>query len=121
MRLHFSGDAGGVHGEVAMNFKEALQHDAERIFTNPEEFGEETVINGITVQAVISGPKNEMSEREDNRPGVIFETAILNYPADKLPLPRADREIDWNGQKWMVLNAADNKGIHRLEIYRERS
>ena len=104
-----------------MSFKEALQHDAERVFTNLEEFGEETVINGMTVQAVISGPKSELTESGDHRPGVVFETATINYPGGQLPLPRADREIDWNGQKWLVLNAADNKGIHRLEIYRERS
>ena len=104
-----------------MSFKETLQRDAELVFINLREFGEETIINGVSVQAVISGPKSGLTEVDDSRPGVVFETATLNYPAGTLPLPRANREIDWNGVKWMVLNAADNKGIHRLEMYRERS
>ncbi|MDR2946715.1 MAG: hypothetical protein LBV79_08225 [Candidatus Adiutrix sp.] len=102
-------------------FRDMLQRDAERVFTNPNEFGEAATINGVAVQVVISGRKSETAEREDDRPGVVFESAVLNYPTGKLPLPRANREIDWNGDKWMVLSAADNNGLHRLEIYRERS
>lgn len=91
------------------------------VFLNSAEFARETELNGVKLTAVVSGPHSQLSDQGDSRAGVILETAVLNYPAGLLPLPKADREIIWQGQKWMVLHSFDHQGIHRLEIYRERS
>lgn len=104
-----------------MELKEAMALEAASVFANPAEFGRLTRLEGKTFQAVISGPKTALTPIGDDRPGVIFETAVLNYPAGFLPLPKADREVDWEGQKWMVMQSHDNDGLHRLELYRERS
>lgn len=106
-----------------MNFKDAIAWEAEHVFLNPSEFAESEPIslNGILCDAQVIGPHTAQPQTGDDRPGVSFETAVIHFPAGLMPLPRADREINWNGQTWIVAEAQDNKGIFRIEIYRERS
>ena len=104
-----------------MGFKDAIKHDVAETFLNLEEFGEEISLNGIITPALVNGPQTALAPVGDDRPGVVFETVVINYPAGLMPLPRADREIMWNDQKWIVMDSANNAGIHRVQLFRERS
>ncbi|MDR2891601.1 MAG: hypothetical protein LBV80_00720 [Deltaproteobacteria bacterium] len=106
-----------------MNLKEAMAWEAEQVFLNPDEFAESEPIrlNGVACIAQIVGPVSTTGEFADGRPGVVFESATIHIAAGLVPLPRADREIDWNGQKWMVSEARDNMGLFKIEVYREKS
>lgn len=106
-----------------MNFKESLAWEAESAFLNTSEFAEisPATLNGVSCVAQVIGPHTQMSEAGDGRVGVSFETAVIHIAAGKIPLPLADREINWNGEKWIVSEAADNDFIFRIAVYRERS
>ena len=106
-----------------MNFKDALDWEAEHVFLNPDEFAEAEPItlNNIPCNAVVIGPRTEQANDGDGRTGVYFETAVINFPAGLMPLPQADRSAIWNGEPWMVQSSSDNQGIFRIELYRERS
>ena len=45
-----------------MTFKEILRKDIEQVFLNPEEFGEEHIVNGKPMMIMIDD--NELTERE---------------------------------------------------------
>ena len=106
-----------------MTFKEALAREAETVFLNPDEFAETEpiILNGVPCPAQVIGPEAAPRDAGDNRDGVSFVTAVIHIPSGLIPLPKADREIDWNGRKWMVSSARDAMGLYRIEVYRETS
>lgn len=106
-----------------MNFKEALAWEAENVFLSPDEFAEAkpAILNGVSCIAQIIGPRTDLGEVKDSRDGVTFETAVIHIAAGHIPLPLADRELTWNGGKWIVSEAADTMGMYRIVVYRERS
>lgn len=106
-----------------MDFKEAVAWEAEEVFLNLNEFAETkpVTLNGVSCVAQVIGPQTATAETKESRDGVSFETAVIIVGAGAVPLPRADREINWNGDKWIVSGAQDNKGLFRIELYREKS
>lgn len=104
-------------------FKEALALEAREVFCNPDEFAEATPItlNGVACDAVVSGPKTETVESGDGRPAVLLEMAVIHFPSGLIPLPKASKAVDWNGEKWFVAHSANNCGLFRIELYREKS
>lgn len=106
-----------------MNFKQAIAREAESVFLNTAEFAEQepVFLNGVPCNAQVIGPQSVPSSLSDGRPGIIYEQAVIHVSSNKIALPRANREIEWNGQPWIVNSASENKGIIRMELYRERS
>lgn len=106
---------------LAHAFRESLDWEAEHVFLR--EFAEEkpAVINGTPLTLQVIGPASTYQDAADGRMGVKYELATLHIKSGLVPLPRAGRKLVWDDVEWMVQEAKDNKGIYRIELYREVS
>lgn len=102
-------------------FRESLDWEAEHVFLR--EFAEErpAVINGTSLILQVIGLTSTSTDSTDGRVGVRYEVATLHIKSGLVQLPRAGRKLVWDDVEWMVQEAKDNKGIYRIELYREVS
>lgn len=105
-----------------MNLKQAMADDINRVFLNPEEFGEEISLNGRRVMAVVDDQGISFTEDADHRPGVAFENVILHVATEDAPgdwLPGT--QVSCNHECWYVLSAPEAGGMRTIHLYRERA
>ena len=104
-----------------MSVKEALAHDAEHIFMNPDEFADLLTINGRPVPALWDDalrPRGEGSQTAPTGWGVVAHTAALLVRAQDFPSPLPGEEIVVQGVRWTVAKAHPQNGVLRLELER---
>lgn len=104
-----------------MTFKEALAQDAATVFLNPAEFGEEMVIDGVSMPAMWG--EESASARDVHGVGldgwgVNAESAVLLVLKNAMPRPVPGQRITVDGITWSVIKARPQTGILRLELER---
>ena len=86
-------------------FKELIQRDVKQVFLNPEEYGEEHMVQG--------------------KPMVIVSDDLENIEREKKMKSNMDgihaRLIDLDGQKYVVLEATDEAGMYAITVEANRS
>lgn len=103
-----------------MTFKELLAEDAKTVFMNPEEFGEEHIINQRIMICIIDN--NEMIEREkrskqEYRDGV-FKVQKLIYVSAKDfgPMPAIGSRLLFDKHNYTVIDAVNEDGIYSISL-----
>ena len=100
-----------------MKLKELIAADVEKVFLNPEEFGEIHTVNGLKMLIIMDG--NEMIEREKrvkNHAEGTFRKQILFFVAAEEfgALPAIGREISVDSRKYRVIDAISESGIYSI-------
>lgn len=113
-----------------MNFKQALAHDAHNVFCNPDEFGEEITIDGITVIGIwddtaktLTNGQNLSGVADVNVFGLLADERTLYVPTaecgDGIPTPVVNQRLDIDGDYWTVLPGSRAKhGLLELKLSR---
>lgn len=101
------------------SFKELVREDIKRTFLNPEEMGEEHILNGVRVMVVID--EQELVEREKKYKGVNGELhmkQLLFYIAaeDFGPLPAPGKIINMDNKDYIITDAANEDGIYSISL-----
>lgn len=101
------------------SFKELVREDIKRTFLNPEEMGEEHLLNGVRVMVVID--EQELVEREKKYKGVNGELhmkQLFFYIAaeDFGPLPAPGKIINMDNKDYIITDAANEDGIYSISL-----
>lgn len=107
-----------------LSFKDILHQDIKRVFLNPEEFGEEHLVNGKPM--VISIDDLENVEREKKMKSYmdgIHTRQVLFYVAadDFGTLPIEGGMLTMDGQRYTVVEATDECGMYAITVEANRS
>lgn len=102
-----------------MSFKELLQQDVKNVFLNPAEFGEEHVIGGKKMVAVVDD--NELLDRKErmdgNMDGVYTEQTLLYVSAQDFgPCPPIGRILEMDGREYVVTDVLDEGGMYSIRL-----
>lgn len=92
-----------------MNFAKQLEADVESVFLNPEEFGEEFLLNGSSVFGVRgSSTDYPAGEIEGSLPARVLELFVKK--ADLPAQVRLGRDVEFEGSRWGVYGYSDSLG-----------
>lgn len=105
-------------------FKELLRQDIKQAFLNPQEFGEEHIVNGKKVFIIIDD--NELTEREkriQNHMDGVYEKQTLIYvnALDFGPLPGIGKPIKIDGITFLVTDSMNEGGVYSLHLEANKS
>lgn len=101
-----------------MNFQKQLEADVESVFLNPDEFGEEFMLNGVSVFGV-RGTSTDypMGEIDGTLPVRVLELHVRTV--DLPGQVRLGREVEFEGARWAVQGYAPSLGgLVRLTLSR---
>lgn len=109
-----------------MNFKDALAHEARAVFCNTAEFGEEILIDGIPVTAVIKDNHQSPAQITGSLAdvpdlGTLLADRTLSLPTGSIPAPVPGQQLCINNEYWLVIKATDNLGMLRLLLQKSWS
>lgn len=101
-----------------MSFKETLVFEAEKVFLNPEEFGEEVELDGVKLIAVRGEEAN--FEASTLYPELPERPIVLHVSTDKiLPELAMGASVTLNGELCQVVSRHDGLGnMTKLELVR---
>lgn len=108
----------------SMTFKEILRQDTKTVFLNPEEFGEEHIVNGKKMFIIIDD--NELTEREkrmkSHMDGMYKKQTLIYVSAlDFGPLPGIGKPIKIDGATFIVADSINEGGIYSLHLEANKS
>jgi len=106
------------------SFKELLRSDIKTVFLNPDEFGEEHMVNGKKMNIIIDD--NELTEREKrikiNTDGIYKKQTLIFVSAlDYGPLPRVGSPVIIDGITFIVTDSMNEAGIYSIHLEANRS
>lgn len=108
------------------NFKRLAFQDIKNVFLNDDEFGEYHTLNGKRMLCTVDA--NEVEARgkkqfEHSRIDGIFEDNMILYVARKDfgQQPARGRQLDFDGEKFIVTDSRDEGGMYSITIQRFRS
>jgi len=108
----------------SMTFKEILRQDAKTVFLNPEEFGEEHIVNGKKMFIVIDD--NELTEREkrmkSHMDGIYKKQTLIYVNAlDFGPLPGVGKPVRIDNATFIISDSINEGGIYSLHLEANKS
>ena len=104
------------------SFREQLEADIHDVFLNTAEFGQTINLNGQTMKAVVEAFEVQADQSDEERPGLSMEGLVLHVAESDAPGEfRYGRVIQFNGEKWFVLDANRDECLRTIRIYRELS
>lgn len=107
-----------------MTFKELMRQDVKKVFLNPEEFGEEHIVNGKRMLIMIDD--NELTEREkriqSHMDGMYKKQTLVYVNAmDFGPLPGVGKPITIDGATFIVTDSLNEGGVYSLHLEANKS
>lgn len=107
-----------------MTFKGVLRKDIEQVFLNPEEFGEEHIVNGKPMMIMIDD--NELTEREkrmkSHMDGIYKKQTLVYVRAlDFGPLPGVGKPIKIDGTTFIIADSLNEGGMYSLHLEANKS
>lgn len=102
-----------------MTFKQLMRQDVKKVFLNPEEFGEEHIVNGKRMLIMIDD--NELTEREkrmkSNMDGIYKKQTLIYVSAlDYGPLPGIGKPVKIDGVTFIVTDSINEGGVYSLHL-----
>lgn len=107
-----------------MTFKELLRQDVKTVFLNPEEFGEEHIVNGKKMAIIIDD--NELTEREkrmkSHTDGLYKKQTLVYVNALEFgPLPGVGKPVKIDGATFLVTDSLNEGGLYSLHLEANKS
>ena len=104
-----------------MGFKEIAYNDISTVFLNPEEFGEEHVVDGRAMNIVMDNVEiieRSKKQSEAGRIDGVFKRELLFYVSrsDFGPMPAQGRILTLDGRKYTVSDAVEEGGVYSITI-----
>ena len=104
-----------------MGFKEIAYNDISSVFLNPEEFGEEHVVDGRAMNIVMDNVEiieRSKKQSEAGRIDGVFKRELLFYVSrsDFGPMPAQGRILTLDGRKYIVSDAVEEGGVYSITI-----
>mgnify|MGYP003571252407 CR=1 FL=1 len=104
-----------------MGFKEIAYNDISTVFLNPEEFGEEHVVDGRAMNIVMDNVEiieRSKKQSEAGRIDGVFKRELLFYVSrsDFGPMPAQGRILTLDGRKYIVSDAVEEGGVYSITI-----
>lgn len=104
-----------------MGFKEIAYNDISTVFLNPEEFGEEHVVDGRAMNIVMDSVEiieRSKKQSEAGRIDGVFKRELLFYVSrsDFGPMPAQGRILTLDGRKYIVSDAVEEGGVYSITI-----
>ncbi len=106
------------------SFKDILKNDIKAIFLNPDEFGEEHIVQGKPMIIVLDDMENiEREKKMKPCAGGVYTRQILFYVSadDFGPMPAQGGLITIDGNRYTVVDATDEAGIYAITVEANRS
>ena len=96
-----------------------MRQDVKKVFLNPEEFGEEHIVNGKRMMIMIDD--NELTEREkriqSHMDGIYKKQTLVYVSAmDFGPLPGVRKPITIDGATFIVTDSLNEGGVYSLHL-----
>lgn len=96
-----------------------MRQDVKKVFLNPEEFGEEHIVNGKRMIIMIDD--NELTEREkriqSHMDGIYKKQTLVYVSAmDFGPLPGVGKPIVIDGATFIVTDSLNEGGVYSLHL-----
>lgn len=104
-----------------MGFKEIAYNDISAVFLNPEEFGEEHVVDGRAMNIVMDNVEiieRSKKQSEAGRIDGVFKRELLFYVSrsDFGPMPAQGRILTLDGRKYIVSDAVEEGGVYSITV-----
>ncbi|MBO5573365.1 MAG: hypothetical protein J5947_03890 [Clostridium sp.] len=104
-----------------MGFKEIAYNDISTVFLNPEEFGEEHVVDGRAMNIVMDNVEiieRSKKQSEAGRIDGVFKRELLFYVSrsDFGPMPAQGRILTLDGRKYIVSDAVEEGGVYSITV-----
>ena len=101
-----------------------MRQDVSKVFLNPEEFGEEHVVNGKKMRIIIDD--NELTEREkrmqSHMDGIYAKQTLIYVSALKFgPLPGIGKPIIIDGSTFLITDSINEGGMYSLHLEANRN
>lgn len=107
-----------------MDFKEMLAKDLD-VFINPNEFGEEHTLDGETLLMIVSENTSEETKMTPKyqlaMENVFTKSYQLHFFDSIIPMPLEGDQVEFDGEKYFVLDSSVTEGIVSIEIFAHRS
>lgn len=106
------------------SFKEILNNDIKSVFLNPDEFGEEHMVQGKPMVIVLDDLENINREKKmQSTAGGIFAKQILFYVSaeDFGEMPAPNGLVTLDGKRYIVIDVTDEAGIYAITLEANRS
>ncbi len=106
------------------SFKDILKNDIKAIFLNPDEFGEEHIVQGKPMVIVLDDMENiEREKKMKPCAGGVYARQMLFYVSadDFGPMPAQGGLITIDGNRYTVVDATDEAGIYAITVEANRS
>ena len=108
-----------------MDFKTQMKLDAKKVFLNEGEFAEPINWNGkpdiIAVVTEDGDGQIDGDNFDQTRPGVSILIKNVLVLSGDIERPRLYKEIQFNGEEWIVSRSQKKGVMLDIQIYRERS
>lgn len=104
-----------------MGFKEIAYNDISTVFLNPDEFGEEHVVDGRAMNIVMDNVEiieRSKKQSEAGRIDGVFKRELLFYVSrsDFGPMPAQGRILTLDGRKYIVSDAVEEGGVYSITV-----
>ncbi|UZP67660.1 hypothetical protein N1030_01455 [Desulfovibrio mangrovi] len=99
-----------------MSLRDQMQADLA-MMTSTDEFGEEITLCGASIIAIVDVSKESGSY--DDRQAVFVETATLRFAEGAVALPPVGRQVEFNGEDWIMGPTDEEDGLLVLRLWRD--
>lgn len=104
-----------------MTFKEMMRQDIDRVFLNPDEFGEKYTVNGREGVSIIFDDievlNREKFRKEVKDDGTSLSQSMFYVKASDFGrLPKTGQQITIDGLRFRVEKAVNEQGIYSITI-----
>lgn len=101
---------------MSFSFKEMVARDRQLVFLNPAEFGEEHIVEGKAIIAVLDD--NALKERQGGQELGVAEASLMLYAAvEDLPARRpAGEGLNIDGREYIVNDWSEDMGIATVAL-----
>ncbi|RDY28652.1 hypothetical protein [Lachnotalea glycerini] len=102
-----------------MSFKDIIKNDIQSIFFNPDEFGEEHVVDGKRMMIIIDN--NEQIKREKRYHSMgegLYLKQVLFYVSEAIfgELPKIGRQLILDEKSYIITDAINEDGIFSISL-----
>lgn len=98
-------------------FKEMIQQDNQTVFLSPEEFAENTLIDGIEVEVVIDNDQLNEYQLKNGGEGLANSRLLFFVVKEKLPFePFPGQNIEFNGRYTYVIDVQEDEGMYSITL-----
>lgn len=109
---------------MGMSFKDVIQSDINQLFINSQEFGEEHLVDGKTMNVMIDNNEQIEREKRETKMGEgLFIKQVLFYVSQEEfgKLPKIGRQMMFDSRKYLVKDAINEDGIYSISLEAIRS